>query len=194
MSDRTAFSMIVWECPDPKQAQAIMEIIEQESLTIEWGSAMPGDTLELGVQYTDDEIPCGIVDRIASHLVQIAPDAIWDMHEDPKYEWLGEYAAHVPGLGLYQHECDAEGNPQLGHSEIMSIIDSRIHTANQWATSGYIEVDEIRAAFNLATGSAWQERIAGIASPPKPKPADPEEIEKTTTVLKEIHNRRRRGA
>jgi hypothetical protein len=55
-------------------------------------------------------------------LPEADPDAVWEMHEDPKYEWLGQIAISIPPLPLYTAQCDAAGQVVLVWDEVKAAL------------------------------------------------------------------------
>lgn len=126
MGDRTSVQFFFYSCP-PQQSWAIAEVIDRfgldDDLTGSYGYgpnreitfAGPGP-FELGYlepdeQYLGNDVSCGSADEIRSFLQQHAPDARWDVWEDPRYDWLGQRVIHDPDLGTWSEECDANGQP-----------------------------------------------------------------------------------
>ncbi len=73
---------------------------------------------------------------------------IWTGQIDPKYEYLGDYFAFVPELGLFTAECDADGNVVISSHTLRQLIDE--------AES----LDELRETVDKRTGKAWDDAIA----------------------------------
>lgn len=110
MADRTYFQLTVHHCPED-QVGAVLDIIAEHGLHPEYEDGGPReDQLALGLTYMDDETRCGSADTIAHQLVEQAPQASFELWEDPKYEWLGDLRRYTPQLGVFAADCDSEGN------------------------------------------------------------------------------------
>lgn len=118
MADRTYFQLVVADCPR-HQAQTVLDIIDEFDL----GLDSCGDITELalGEAYTANEIRCGSTEEIAEQLAETAPNASWECWEDPKYEWLGALVRFTPNLGLFTHDCDADGLARFTPKEVASL-------------------------------------------------------------------------
>jgi hypothetical protein len=151
MPDTTPLQLTVHAAP-PEQHPAILKVINAYGLGQDWASVAPEELfteLELGVQYTDDQGVVGHASEITSELVAVAPGASFIVWEDPKYEWLGLVCMYTPELGLFEHDCDSSGEPQLSDQTIQAILD-RVEQATPQATVAdvrvAIELDRIREA------------------------------------------------
>lgn len=119
MSDRTPVQLTVSACPT-EQVGAVLDVIESYGLHLEYvEDGQPGDDqLGLALTYMDPEISCGSAQKIAQELQNHAPDASWEIWEDPKYEWLGDLYRYTPELGVFSAECDAEGTAVFTADEV----------------------------------------------------------------------------
>lgn len=103
----------------------------------------------LGEEYGDD-VGVGLVGDIAGALAEAAPRATWELHTDPAYEFLGEVAMHVPGLGLFVQECDADGTSQLSLDAIEKIYEQEMPRGAK----------QLMTLLRHATGKPWTDAIA----------------------------------
>jgi hypothetical protein len=122
MSDRTAFQITILACPEDER-EAAAAVLNEYGLGEEWGIGNPYvEELEPGTQYVDDQASVGITYELPGKLIEAAPGATWHGHEDPRYEWLGTLAMYTPELGLYTHDCDAQGNPVFAVQEVRAML------------------------------------------------------------------------
>lgn len=145
MSDRTPIQLIVADCP-LDQTQAILDLIEDKSLVIEYVDQTnpPEGQLGLGLSYMDYETTCGSSAEIAKHLQEVAPGASWTVWEDPAYEWLDKINMFTPELGLFTAECSTEGDAVFTADEILT-IESRCSSRDALKTElGFDHRDALR--------------------------------------------------
>jgi hypothetical protein len=138
MSDRTSHTLIVHQTT-PEEAGAFLTVIEEYGLD-EFGPDVDAGDVALGEKYMCDEHPVGGSTDAATYLEKHAPNSVWTVWEDPKYEWLGSVYVHAPGLGSWTAACDANG-------------------------IGYFSADEIRAAvrdgeLDALLGAEWDAAVA----------------------------------
>ncbi|MEU5181190.1 DUF3145 family protein [Streptomyces longwoodensis] len=91
----------------------MLDIIRDHCMDTEWGTATAPTELSFGTVYGAHEMPLGTVDELASLLQQEAPSAVFEVWQDPHQVADGKYIAHVPGVGTYIADCDAQGNPHV---------------------------------------------------------------------------------
>jgi hypothetical protein len=159
MPDTTPLQLTVHAAP-PDQHPAILKVTNGYGLGQDWGSVAPEQLLtelELGVPYTDDQGVCGHASEIAVELVAGAPGASFIVWEDPAYQWLGVVCIYTPELGLYEQDCDADGEPQLSGQAILAVLD-RVEQATPEAT-----LADVRAAIDQATGRPWFQALTAAA-------------------------------
>ena len=68
-----------------------------------------------------DEISVGVCWELGPTLAELG--LTFELHQDPKYEWDGDYFGNVPDLGTFTSSCDPDGNPHLAAHEIDKLID-----------------------------------------------------------------------
>jgi hypothetical protein len=114
MGDYTYFTMTVHKMRPKK-------LLELENL-IGFCPTYSSDPkhIEIGVTFNLDEVRCGSVFEWAPEIVKMSAPAVWEMHEDPKYEWLGTIAAYHPTVGLWVGDCDADGNTVVNYFRLES--------------------------------------------------------------------------
>lgn len=114
MGDYTAAQVVIYACP-ADQVDAVLDVLDQYDYAEDFDYALGHartETLTLCTAYGDSEARLGTNDEIASALTELegVAFAAWD---DPKYEWLGQLTIHVPELGAYSAQCDANGTVVL---------------------------------------------------------------------------------
>lgn len=119
MSDRSAFQLIVYACPD-KQREALLKVLRYEGLSEDWTDPV-GETLLLAVQYTAEEKTLDAYESIANRVIAVAPGAAFLCWNDPKYEYPGAITMYEPTLGRFTGECDQSGDPYLTAGAFRSI-------------------------------------------------------------------------
>lgn len=142
MSDRTPLQLQILDCP-LSQVQAVIDLVDQMGLHLEHVSdgQAADDHLGLGLTYMNDQTRCGSAQEIAQHLQQVAPDASWQVWEDPKYEWLGTLFRFTPALGLFAANCDAAGTPVFTDERVLELHES----PELLAELGMNHIDALRA-------------------------------------------------
>jgi hypothetical protein len=97
----------------------------------------------LGQAYGDTQTPCGWVEdeRVAQRLRDVAPEAVFIAWEDPVYEWLGQAAASHPDLGVFTHDCDAQGRFLLDVDELCTPAST---AATAWRVREQQLADELK--------------------------------------------------
>lgn len=123
MGDRTAFQLVILD-GSPAVLDLVSVTIDAYGLSEEWGSNQSHQKpAVLGRRYVDDEASIGITGEIKTDLAAIDDGSLgYVMWEDPKYEWLGDLVIVSPTLGVFDHPCDAEGNPVFRSDEVLHFI------------------------------------------------------------------------
>lgn len=169
MGDRTTVQLFMYTCP-AGQTWAIAEAIDRWGLTDEMGGSYKIDPttgtvtdmgpgpfdlgyLEPGERYLGNDVSCGAADEIRAYLEQHAPDARWDVWEDPRYEWLGERVIHEPDLGTWSEECDANGQPCYPLESVTKWLDQALNCPES-------EREAVRERINRERGMPWLEMVS----------------------------------
>lgn len=122
MGDRTNACITVYSCP-PEQVRAVIDIISEYLQRNDWGDYdAPPSVLQLGGTFGAWEASCGVSDEMAGVLMKRVPGAAFLVHEDPYADWLGSLNAYTPELGLFNAECDANGQPQYSVDMVRKIV------------------------------------------------------------------------
>lgn len=180
MGDRTSVQLFMYSCP-PQQTWAIAEAIERWGLTDDMtgsyrpsiiaerivngiGTGMPGAPIEVGPgpwdlgylepgeRYLGNDVNCGSADEIRDFLQTNAPDARWDVWEDPKYDWLGARFIHDPDLGTWTEECDANGAPCYPLESVNAWLDKAL-------ACSVADRDAVREQIDRERGKPWLEMV-----------------------------------
>lgn len=174
MGDRTAFSMTVHDCPDPAEGRAIMTIIQNENLSLNWDSEEPDPArLVIGEPYTDHEMSVGTVQALGFELKEAAPHATWEIQEDPAYEHLGDVWWYAPDLGDFRAEGDAQGQPVFGGNFITTLL------------AGADSLEGLRASIGHSIGVPWEHRFDELRKARHPGWPDPARYQQVSIQLPE---------
>lgn len=117
MSDRTYAQLRILALPDDWTKE---DDDETREMMADEGFETEADGYDLRALWTVDEMSVGSMEPIAGDLADRG--ITFEAWEDPKYEWLGAYYAHVPGLGMFSHDCDADGRPRFTAEEFAAIL------------------------------------------------------------------------
>lgn len=147
MGDRTYGAVTIYACP-PEQVAAALLALDQHSMTQLWCDPLAGPSqLELGAAYAEEQMSCGGGWELAELLMGEAPGAVWEIQEDPRYEWLGAHFVHTPELGLWSQTADADGQPVWHESEVRRLLEQN--------ASDPVAVDR-------ALGGPWTRAITAV--------------------------------
>lgn len=126
MSDHTGFSGFIHSVPDENKADLAL-------ILTEWGFGQDWSTryrvwqvadvdrmLDNEVSFTDDQFRCGGTEELAEILKDLG--CVFDIHEDPKYEWLGTLCMYHPDLGMLTSQCDADGSPLVSVDQVLKLL------------------------------------------------------------------------
>ncbi|MFF3982345.1 hypothetical protein [Streptomyces sp. NPDC001828] len=118
MSDRSALHLYVYAMPDEDRA-AVRRGIEDHCLEPYDNS---GTGIVLGMRYLTEEVPVGSAHDLAVHLLTQAPCTAFELWQDPVFQDAGHYVAHLPGIGVYEGECDSYGSPLVKLTEVLDVL------------------------------------------------------------------------
>lgn len=138
MSDRTQFQGTIYRC-NPVVWDQIVRAVEEYVSGSQWSNEPEG--INLGQQFSNDEVSCGVVDDLSARLVEIDPTIVFSMWEDPKYEWLGEAAVYVgnPDMGIFRQECDANGQVLVNYELIGATGILLSPESDDYTTQGHLD-------------------------------------------------------
>ena len=86
---------------------------------ITWDGTMVRSMVNYGLNFTSESFRCGDSGELADGLQ--AQGCTFELHEEPKYEWLGELHMFHPKLGRMDALCDADGEPLIPISQFRAI-------------------------------------------------------------------------
>lgn len=149
MSDRSAFTLIVYDCP-PEQRAAVLEIINEHGLTEDYFDGEEETALNLGTRYGYGEMLLTAYQDVADQIIEKAPGATFECWNDPKYEYSGAVTMYAPDLGRFTSDCDADGEPYVTAPTIRKLI---VNTGEE----------DLALGLEQALGVTWSKRFAEIA-------------------------------
>ena len=119
MSDRSAFTFILWDCPDEEQQRQVTRIASREFLSQDFtGEVADGEQMVFGQAYGIDEARLDAYETIGNELAEKAPGATFECWNDPKYEYSGMLFMHTPEHGRYTHPCFEDGTLAFSTDEV----------------------------------------------------------------------------
>lgn len=135
MSDRSSLQIIVYAAADEDRA-AVSDVLAAHVMLPDWDGETSAP-LALGIPYGAHESPLGEVRELVREMQEQAPSAVFEAWQDPHQVADGEYFAHVPGVGTYAADCDAQGNPHVDVTTLTNLLVSAPAgaTVQDWLTS-----------------------------------------------------------
>ncbi|MGQ4404393.1 hypothetical protein ACN6K4_006017 [Streptomyces hayashii] len=110
----------------------LLDLMREHGLRGEYerGSA---EVLTLGQVYRARDAALGLCEEVAARLEEDAPNAVFELWQDPHWSADGHYHAHVPQFGHFEAGCDAEGVPHVGvHDLIQRLSNNPGATLGAW--------------------------------------------------------------
>lgn len=152
MGDYTNGQLIIYKTT-PEDAVKLVEFIDEHGLEEDWGSSSdnPIRKIKLGATYGNNDASVGLV--LDTNLSKEAPNTIYKIWTDPKYEFTGDMEIHVPDLGLFYAECDADGDPMFRISLVEDVLNGLPTDAS---------VEQVREAFQAKAGKRWEEALDAV--------------------------------
>jgi hypothetical protein len=102
---------------------ALLDIIQEYELHGEYERG-PAEALTLGQVYRARDAVLGLCEEIATRLEEDAPNAVFELWQDPHWSTDGHYHAYVPKFGHFEAGCDAEGVPHVSVQELIQQLSS----------------------------------------------------------------------
>lgn len=118
MSDRSSLQILVYSIDD-QDREEVSATLAEHGLLPGWDGETSAP-LALGTCYGAHESPLGEVRELVREMQEQAPSAVFEAWQDPHPTADGEYFAHVPGVGTYTADCDAQGNP---HADVAALTE-----------------------------------------------------------------------
>lgn len=73
------------------------------------------------------QAPCGTSSEIFNELNELRNtlgEFAYSVHEDPKFEWMGDKYIYVPEVGVYTQECDADGEIRISATALDALLET----------------------------------------------------------------------
>ncbi|MBT1188674.1 hypothetical protein HET69_33005 [Streptomyces sp. CJ_13] len=113
----------------------LLDLMREHGLRGEYERG-PVETLTLGQVYRAPDAALGLCEEVAARLEEDAPNAVFELWQDPHWSADGHYHAHAPKFGHFEAGCDAEGVPHVGvHDLIRQLSSSPGATLSDWMSS-----------------------------------------------------------
>jgi hypothetical protein len=152
MGDTTNFSVAARGVNNPLVLAEIRNLADNYASGCYYDVTIDKTSLRLGA----NDVAVGSVEEMLDDLETLIRDGMEDedgervtvedfaywVNDDPKYEWLGAIGVHVPHVGDFHGQCDADGNPVFSTKEIVEMVNT--------AT----DLDHLKAAVADKTGDA----------------------------------------
>ncbi|WP_435060496.1 hypothetical protein [Streptomyces sp. bgisy060] len=103
---------------------ALLDLMREHRLRGEYEHG-PAVALALGQVYRVRDAALGLCEEVAARLEEDAPNAVFELWQDPHWSADGHYHAYVPKWGHFEAGCDAEGVPHIGVHELIQRLSSR---------------------------------------------------------------------
>lgn len=111
---------------------ALLDLMREHRLRGEYERG-PAVALTPGQVYRARDAALGLCEEVAARLEEDAPNAVFELWQDPHGSVDGHYHAHVPRFGHFEAGCDAEGVPYIGvHDLIQKLSSSPGTTLADW--------------------------------------------------------------
>ncbi|MFD8947539.1 hypothetical protein ACFV0B_01595 [Streptomyces xanthophaeus] len=111
---------------------ALLDVMREHGLRRE-NEAGPAEAPVLGEVYRAQNAALGICEEVTARLEEDAPNAVFELWQDPHWSADGHYHAHVPQFGHFEAGCDAEGVPHIGvHDLIQKLSSNPEATLAEW--------------------------------------------------------------
>lgn len=153
MTDRALLQLTIHRCP-VENAVAVLDVITEYGVHLEFADLQPDDALHSGIPYVNFDADIGDADRLATALIQAAPECSFTAWQDPEDEWDGHVVMYHSALGRFDGACNARGEPYVTIEAV-------------WAVAGQCGVDRGAAttaafadALSRRLGQPWREIMA----------------------------------
>lgn len=113
---------------------ALLDLMREHRLRGEYGRG-PAEAFILGQIFRARDAALGLCEEVAARLEEDAPNAVYELWQDPHWSADGHYHAYVPTFGHFEAGCDAEGVLHLGVHELIERLSSSSEaTLDDWMT------------------------------------------------------------
>jgi hypothetical protein len=120
MSDRAYLTLTIFDCP-AAQARAVLDVLDEYGVGPEHADRDVA-LLHACEPYVHDEATLGAEDDIAKAIIAAAPQCVFRIWQDPKYEHDGQVVMYHPDLGRFDCGCDAFGDPHIS----LGVVDAAL--------------------------------------------------------------------
>ncbi|MFH9821286.1 hypothetical protein [Streptomyces sp. NPDC017230] len=96
----------------------LLDLMREHGLRGEYERG-PTEVLTLGQVYRTREAVLGLCEEVATRLEEDAPNAVFELWQDPHWSADGHYHAYVPKFGHFEAGCDAEGVPHVSVHDLI---------------------------------------------------------------------------
>lgn len=156
MGDYSPFQLQIHSVGNGREALEFANFIANFGLGQNWDSnhngTAPTELYLTGTTYGDSDASTGIYED-ATALAAKVPNSVYVAWTDPKYEWLGTIVIHVPGLGVFTADCNADGQPVMSNNALQELIDQQPDD---------MTIAEFREVLGKATGQPWFDAIEDL--------------------------------
>lgn len=119
MSDRSAFTLVIYDCPDTQEQRQIAQIASREGLSEYYSGTVPdGASLVFGEAVGYHEMSMEAYRELGQEIAEKAPGATFECWNDPKYEYSGMLFMYAPGLGAFIHASQEDGSLSFAADEV----------------------------------------------------------------------------
>lgn len=169
MSDRSPLTLTVYDCPSD-QAAAVLQVITEHGLCLEWEEEAPLDALHTRTQYTHTDAPLGTEADLAAALIDAAPGCAFRTWQDPKYEADGQVVMYHPDLGRCDCACNAFGDPHVTIEQIRCIAAECGVEGGRMTSREFVDAlcRRLGDPWHIALLAAEERTITPTCDPPAP--------------------------
>lgn len=116
----------------PDEVVALLDLMREHKLRSEYEPG-PAEALRSGQVYRARDAALGLCEEVATRLEEDAPNAVFELWQDPHWSADGHYHAYVPEYGHFEASCGAEGVPHVGvHELVQRLSRSPEATLGDW--------------------------------------------------------------
>ncbi|MER6195952.1 hypothetical protein ABT234_01045 [Streptomyces sp. NPDC001586] len=114
---------------------AVLDLMREHGLRGEYERGL-AEAPRLGQVYRAQDAALGLCEEVAARLGEGAPNAVFELWQDPHWSADGHYHAYVPQFGHFEAGCDAEGVPHIGvHDLVQKLSSNPGATLADWMAS-----------------------------------------------------------
>lgn len=119
----TGVQLHVYAVP-AEQIAAVVDVIEEYGLSSSYGdfTSAQKPQIRLGGNYGKRDTRGTCAGEIAAELIANAPAAVFHAWDDPAEDYLGSGVIYAPGLGLFEFDSNAQGQPVFTAREVQDAL------------------------------------------------------------------------